>query len=117
MDQRTPSTPEVLTFPSKQKPGDESDQIDQAGHALLAMLREAATLSNDNVDRPMTVAHKLSIQLRAAEDRIAQLQVEVERLKSRAIRAERWLQVIKEEIEDKLIGPMEASRPELPVLH
>jgi uncharacterized protein YlxW (UPF0749 family) len=81
------------------------------------MLREAANISNENVDRAMTLAHKLSIQLRAAEDRMAQLQGEVERLQNRATRAERWLETIKQEIEDKLIAPMEANRPELPVLH
>lgn len=81
------------------------------------MLREAANVSNENVDRAMSLAHKLAIQLRAAEERIAQLQGEVERLESRASRAERWLETIKQEIEDKLIAPMEANRPQLPVLH
>ena len=63
------------------------------------------------------MAHKLSIQLRAAEDRIAQLQGEVERLEGRAARAEQWLEAIKNEIEEKLIAPMEANRPSLPVVH
>ena len=65
----------------------------------------------------MTLAHKLSVQLRAAEDRIAQLQREVEGLQSRATHAEQWLDTIKREIEDNLIAPMEANRPELPVVH
>jgi uncharacterized small protein (DUF1192 family) len=81
------------------------------------MLREAANISNENVDRAMSLAHKLAIQLRAAEERIAQLQGEVERLESRAARAERWLETIMQEIEDKLIAPMEANRPALPALH
>ena len=65
----------------------------------------------------MTVAHKLSIQLRDAEDRINQLEAEINRLESRAIRAEQWLQTIKSEIENKLIRQLETNRPELPVLH
>jgi hypothetical protein len=65
----------------------------------------------------MTLAHKLSVRLRAAEDRIAQLQREVEGLQSRATRAERWLDTIKREIEDNLIAPMETNRAELPVMH
>ena len=65
----------------------------------------------------MTVAHKTSIQLRAAEDRIKELEGEIERLESRTTRAEGWLQVIKNEIEDKLIRPIEGNRPELPALH
>jgi hypothetical protein len=65
----------------------------------------------------MTMAHKLSIQLRATEDRIAQLQDEVGGLQSRVTRAEQWLETIKIEIQDKLIAPLEANRPKLPVLH
>jgi chromosome segregation ATPase len=117
MDQRQSDTPEVLRFAVRQKLHDESDPIDTVGHALVASLREAAKLSKENADRAMTVAHKLSIQLRAAEDRLKELEGEVEHLESRATRAEGWLQIIKNEIEDKLIGPIEANRPELPMLH
>jgi hypothetical protein len=117
MDQRQSYTPKVLRVSPRQKPRDERDPIDQVGHALVALLQEAAALSKENVDRAMTVAHKLSIQLRSAEDRIKKLEGEVERLESRATRAEGWLQIIKDEIEDKLIGPIEANRPELPALH
>lgn len=82
MDQRPPSTSEVLTFPSKRPPRDERDLIDQAGRALVAMLREAGNVANENVDRAKAVADKLSIDLRAAQGRIAQLQVEAESLRS-----------------------------------
>jgi TolA-binding protein len=99
-----------LLFAPKQKPRDGSDPIDQAGQAIVASLREAANVSKENVDRAMAVAHKLSMQLRAAEDRIAQLQGEVESLQRRGDLAERWLETIKKEIQDKLIAPMEASR-------
>jgi chromosome segregation ATPase len=114
MDQRTPS--EVLAFAPKQKPLDRADPIDQAGHALVAMLQEAAKISNENVERALDMAHKLSIQLRAAEDRIAQLQAEVQFLQNRASRAEQWLEAIKNEIQDKLIVAMEANRPEFPTV-
>jgi hypothetical protein len=65
MDNRPP---EVLRL----KPRDKIEPIDQAGHALLALLGEAANISKENVDRAMTLAHKLSMDLRAAEDRISQ---------------------------------------------
>jgi predicted nucleic acid-binding Zn-ribbon protein len=116
MDQRSPETHEVLKVAPRQKPRD-GDPIDQLGHALVVLLQEAAALSKENVDRAMTVAHKLSIQLRATEDRVKELEGEIERLESRATRAEGWLQTIKNEIEDKLIGPIEANRPELPIVH
>ena len=117
MDQGQSDTPEVLRSARRHKRHDESGPIDAVGHALVAMLQEAATLSKENADRAMAMAHKLSIQLRAAEDRIKELEGEIERLESRANRAEEWLQVIKNEIEVKLIGPIEANRPELPALH
>ena len=116
MDQRHSDTSEVVRL-APQSTRDERDPIDSVGRALVALLQEAATHSRENVDRAMTAAHKLSIQLRAAEDRIKELEDEIERLESRAARAEGWLQVIKNEIEDKLIGPMDAYRPELPALH
>jgi chromosome segregation ATPase len=110
MDNRPPEV-------ARPKSREENEPIDQAGHALVALLSEAANISKENVDRAMTVAHKLSMELRAAEDRISQLEADIERLESRATRAEQWLEVIKTEIENKLIAPMEANRPELSVLH
>jgi chromosome segregation ATPase len=100
---------EVVQFAPKQKQG-ELEPIDQAGHALVGLLKEAADISKDNVQRAMTMAHRLSIELRSAEDRISELKAEVERLESRATRAEQWLGTIKKEIEDTLIAPMEANR-------
>jgi chromosome segregation ATPase len=100
---------EVVQFAPKQRRG-ELEPIDQAGHALVGLLKEAADISKDNVQRAMTMAHRLSIELRSAEDRISELKAEVERLESRATRAEQWLATIKKEIEDTLIAPMEANR-------
>ena len=117
MDQRPIRTSEVLAFAPDQKSQHETHVIDEAGHRVVALLREAADISAENVERAMTMAHKTSMQLRAAEDRITQLEAEVERLRDRATRAERWLETIKQEIEDKLIAPLEANRPELPLLH
>jgi len=77
---------------------------------VIGLLKEAADISKENIERSMTVAHRLSLELRTAEDRIRELEGEVERLESRATRAEQWLGTIKKEIEDTLIAPMEASR-------
>ena len=74
MDQQSQETSEVLTFAPRQRIRNESDAIDDVGHTLVAMLKEAATLSQQNVDRAMTMAHKLSVQLRASEDRVQQLE-------------------------------------------
>ena len=52
------------------------------------------------------------MQLRAAEDRVNQLEAEVELLRGRAVRAERWLETIQKEIEEKLIAPRSANATE-----
>jgi predicted nucleic acid-binding Zn-ribbon protein len=88
----------------------EIEPIDQAGHALIGLLKEAANSSKENVERAMTVAHRLSLELRSSKDRIKELESEVERLESRATRAEQWLGAIKKEIEETLLAPMEANR-------
>ena len=111
-----PST-EVVRFASKQKPRAELEPIDRAGHAVIALLQKAADIAEENIERAMTVAHRLGLELRTAEDRIRELEGEVERLESRATRAEQWLGTIKKEIEDTLIGPMEASRSKQQVLN
>ena len=116
MDQSTP--PELLAHAPEQNPQHETHMVDQAGHRIVALLREAADASAENVQRAMTMAHKTSMELRAAEERIALLETEIERLRDRATRAEGWLEAIKQEIENKLIASMEANRrSELPVLH
>jgi hypothetical protein len=115
MDQSTPS--ELLAHAPKQNPQHETYLVDQAGHRVVALLREAANISTERVERAVTMAHKTSMELRAAEDRITQLEAEVELFRDRATRAERWLETIKQEIEDKLIASMQANRPELSVQH
>jgi hypothetical protein len=109
--------PKLFAHLPEQNPHHETDVVDQAGHRILALLREAADASAENVERAMTMAHKTSMELRAAEERITLLEAEVERLRDRATRAEGWLQAIKQEVEDELIASMEANRPELSALH
>ena len=91
-----PSSAVVRVAPTERS---EIEPIDQAGHALIGLLKEAANSSKENVERAMTVAHRLSLELRSAKDRINELESEVECLESRATRAEQWLGAIKKEIE------------------
>jgi len=102
-----PST-EVVRFAPQQKRRAEFEPIDRAGHAVIALLQKAADIAEENTERAMTVAHRLGLELRTAEDRIRELEGEVERLESRATRSEQWLGTIKKEIEDTIIAPMEA---------
>jgi predicted nucleic acid-binding Zn-ribbon protein len=112
MEQRAINTPEEVRKFAPKRPRDGGDSMDESGQAVLAMLQKAADLSNDNCDRAMSMAHKLSIQLRAAEDQISQLQAENVQLRDRAERAETWLAVIQKEIEEKLLAPR-PGRPKM----
>ncbi len=49
----------------------------------------------------MDIAHKLSLKLREAEDRIAQLEGDIRHYQERAARAEKWMHRIHSEIEDR----------------
>jgi hypothetical protein len=65
----------------------------------------------------MSLAHKLSMELRAAEDRTHELRAEVELWRTRATRAEEWLRTIQKEVEDKLIVRRPLSGVEETTLH
>ena len=98
-----------LKIVPKERPRSYAPLVEEAGEAIIAKIKKAADLSNENCDRAIKVAHKLSMELRAAEDRINQLEAEVELFRHRAVRAERWLQAIQKEIEEKLIAPRSAN--------
>jgi len=95
-----------LKIVPKERPRSYAPLVEEAGEAIIAKIKKAADLSNENCDRAMKLAHKLSMQLRAAEDRVNQLEAELELLRDRA---ERWLQTIQKEIEEKLIAPRSAN--------
>ena len=56
-----------------------------------------------NSQHALEMAQKLSHQLRAAEDRIAELQAEVGIYQDKAERAEQWLHKVYTEIEDRFL--------------
>ena len=104
MNQRANDTPEqVLKFVPKEKAQNKVPQVDDAGEAIVAQIRTAADLAKDDCDRAMSLAHKLSMELRAAEDRTHEMVAEVEHWRERADRAEQWLRTIQNEIEEKLL--------------
>src|SRR4029079_11198331 len=104
MNQRETDTSEqVLKFAPKEKAPNRVAQLDDAGQAIIAQIRAAADLAKEDCDRAMSLAHKLSMELRADEDRSHEMQAEVEHLRERAARAEHWLLTIQKEIEEKLL--------------
>ena len=88
-----------------------SSQLDSAGQAILKLLHKAAGTAEVNNRRALETAQKLASQLRAAEDRIAELEAEVEQARERSERAKDWLHKISAEIEDRLISQPGEKRP------
>ncbi len=80
-----------------------NDQLDKAGHSILNLLQKAAGVAEKNSQQALDMAHKLSHQLRAAEQRIADLQAEAERHRDRAERAEQWLHKVYTEIKERFL--------------
>jgi hypothetical protein len=86
------------------------DPTDAAGMALLALLQQAARTTEESRDNAVSLAERLSAELRAVEDRMAQLTAALEHYRGRAEHAEQWLKQIQLEIEQKLIAPQAAVR-------
>ena len=69
----------------------------------VGLLHKAAGVAEANSQHALDMAHKLSHQLRAAEDRIAELEAEVGKYQEKADRAEQWLHRVYTEIEDRFL--------------
>jgi hypothetical protein len=87
-----------------------ADQLDKAGQTILQLVQRAAGIADENNRHALGVAQTLSDQLRAAEDRVAELETEVAAYQERAERAEQWLHRVYTEIEDRFLRQDE-NRP------
>jgi hypothetical protein len=79
----------------------DSDSLDNSGHTIIDLLQRAADTSKENCQRATDVAQKLALQLRAAEDRVRDLEADVGHYKDQAVRAEEWLHFISRQIEQQ----------------
>jgi hypothetical protein len=109
-ERNSESSKKVIPFaPNKQvyrqEPRDDGDPLDRSGQAIIELLQQAAETANSNCDRAMELAHKLSVQLRSAEERIRELESDTNHFHDRAQRAEKWLARIYKDIEDKFFNP------------
>jgi molecular chaperone GrpE (heat shock protein) len=86
------------------------NELDKAGQTILRLLQRAAGVAEDNSRHALEMAQKLSDQLRAAEDRVAELEAEIETYRDTAERAEQWLRRIYSEIEDRFLQQSDNPR-------
>ena len=84
--------------------------VDESGKAIIALLKDAADIARATCTHAINAAQEASSQLRAAEDRIKELESEVRQYHDRAARAEKWLAHVQREIEEKFFGPSPAAR-------
>jgi DNA repair exonuclease SbcCD ATPase subunit len=103
--------------PETKDGGPEADLLDRAGNAILGLVNRAAGTAAADLKESREVAEKLADQLRATRDQlqaahgqINALKADVRRYQDRANRAEKWLQQISSEIEQKFLGA-DDSRP------
>ena len=101
-NQSTPAAREIASV--------NDDQSDSMGQAILRLLHAAADETETDSRRSLGAAQRLSHQLHAAQDRIAELEAEVRLYREKAERAEEWLSRISTEIEDRLINEPEEKQ-------
>src|SRR5262249_17225660 len=85
--------------PTPKAQADANVAADDSGRSIIALLQKAAEMAKEDCARAMDLAHKLSFQLRAAEERARELEAEVGHARDRAARAEAWLLRIQNEVE------------------
>jgi methylthioribose-1-phosphate isomerase len=79
------------------------DQLDSAGQTILQLLNKAANVAEQNSKHAIDMAQKLAHELRAAQQRISELEAEVGAYQNQAERAEQWLHKVYTEIEDRFL--------------
>jgi DNA repair ATPase RecN len=98
--------------------GSEAEIVDRAGNAILGLVSRAADAAAADVQEARKAAEKLADQLRAAHEKlrsaddqlraahkqINDLRADARHYQDRANRAEKWLQQISSEIEQKFLG-------------
>ena len=110
---QTGEAPSVLEFAPKKGRPDTTIVVDDAAHGIIAMLQKAADMAKSDCDRAMDLAHRLSFEMRAAEERVRELEegmkaaqdrarvfeADANHFRDRAARAEEWLIRIHCEVE------------------
>jgi hypothetical protein len=89
----------VIAFAPKKGSPDATMAADDAGHGIVALVQKAADLAKADSDRAMKLAHRLSSELRAAEERAREFEAEANYFRDRAAHAEEWLVRIHTEVQ------------------
>jgi hypothetical protein len=116
-NKRFPGKPEaVIPFApaNKSESSVSADQVDVAGQNVLALLHRASEISNEEYNHAVDIAHKLSDQLQDANERIKDLEANIQHYQHRAERAERWLVQIAADIEQRFFAKADNGSAQAP---
>src|SRR5215212_6892854 len=91
----------ILPFQTARGHEPDAVTLDRSGNAIIALLGKAAEGVQVNQERANATVQRLTNETKAAEDRVRQLEVEIQHCKDRALRAEGWLLQICKEVEAK----------------
>ena len=90
----------IVPFAPTPKSQPEANVVaDDSGRSIIALLQKASEMAKEDCARAMDLAHKLSFQLRAAEEKAREFGQQAAHFRDRAVRAEDWLARIHNEIE------------------
>jgi hypothetical protein len=96
-------SPEVIPFERTVEGVRDDTALDKAGEAILQLLGKAADVTEQNSRHAIDTAQRFSRQLRAAEDRIAELEAQAEAYRQEAERGQQWLHRVYTEIEERFL--------------
>src|SRR5262245_5247405 len=101
----------IIPFAPTPKGQPEANVVgDDSGRSILGFLHKAGDMAKEDCARAMDRAHKLSVQLRAAEERVREAEAEAAHFRDRAARAEAWLLRIHTEVEQTFFQKKEQPR-------
>ena len=89
----------VAAFAPKKASADATMAADDAGQHIVALLQTASGHAKAECQRAMDVAHRVSSELREAEERARKFEAEAHYFRDRAARAEEWLVRIESELQ------------------
>ena len=99
----------VIAFEPKTPP-DATMVADDAGRGIVALVQKAADLAKADCNRAMDLAHRLSSELRAAEERAREFEAQANYFWDRAAHAEEWLDRIRREVQETFFEPKEQQQ-------
>jgi len=92
-------TASVVAFAPKKGTPDATMVADDAGEHIVALVQQASNRAKEDCQRAMDLAHRVSSELRATEERARAFEEESNYFRDRAARAEEWLVRIESELQ------------------